>query len=366
MKSFSVCAVSYSFAILFLSLLCLSSSVDSVSLSSLLSGSSQELSLSELHDVEVQSSLLNFDTISTLLQSISNRERRDSVALDLLALLFEDEESLRKTFPQFVKVGLKSKSEMLSAFIASVMPSIVEEERKNSFKANHPSLDPNDVAMMASNANHCVSCTSIKNLVIIMCRQNYPLTPGTCVVCSFLRNITKLLCDVSCNTLSYPPYTTCLFCSTWYSSIQMLCGPPNCTSTVGPYYLTIEDPEDGYLSRSSPLQLESFAPLNCIPCYNIYTGYQLLCGDLFDYCPTTPVSPSATPLPSSTSTATASTTPTASATMTPTASVSMSATATPIPPPPPSASATPSASNYYWYYYYNDVVEEKLQEVGEL
>lgn len=297
---------------------------------------------------------LSFDKIMMLLNDIREDSLREDVGLELASLLFDSEESLREKFPQFKRKSgiLLTKQEMLNEYVNNVMPSILLS------RPSTPSLsqqdDSSSLLVTPNNSAHCVKCVTLKNLAILMCNQHYPVAPGTCVECSFLRNLTRLLCNVTCEVTGSPP-RPCIKCGIYYDSISMLCGPPNCTMSMGPYYKVPNDPELGIidlkrsLGNSQEINAAALAPSNCIPCYNLYTGYQLVCGDLFDYCPVTPPpspSVSATPLPPiPTTTATPAPSPSESSTPSPSISESSTPSASVSATPSPSISESPSASN---------------------
>ena len=311
-------------------------------------------SFNQLKDLYLQSPedktyALSIEDIHTIIRTyISDDEKRELITLEVMNLLFKSEEELQQDLAHYEEMDYLTKKEILNLFFNLILPSLIQEEGlsldsskifeqidtlygyysepDNYYKIKN--VEHSIQRLVAgSNAEWCVSCRTLKNLAIMMCRQNFPVQVGVCIECSFIRNLTNVMCNLTCNTIANTSIP-CVKCGTWYQSIEMLCGPPNCT--CGVYYEEKSNPlNNRFVSNpfESPSLFKrsndfaSFAPFNCIPCFNIYAGYQFLCGDLFSYCNTPiPPTPTPTPIPSP----------------------------TPSPSPVPSPSASPS--EYYYYY----------------
>lgn len=300
---------------------------------------------------------LSLEKLTRMLDSVSEQSERESIAMDIVSLLFESEKSILKSFSFAEELGLSSKSQVINEFVNRL-------SKQDSLSSSEKS------SQAVSAASKCVSCVTLVELIDIMCGQNYTLLPGTCVTCSLLYSLNNLLCSINCTfnevTITSPitkkPITApvpCVTCEIYYLSIALFCGAPNCS--CGNYYGSIAPVEPDFHSPKRELNTDA-APNNCIPCYYQYTAYQLVCGDLFSHCATTPtptplpsVTPSASSLPpavSPTSSVSLSSSSSVSLSATPSLSVSAStspASVTPFPSTTPSASA--SASNYYYYTY---------------
>jgi hypothetical protein len=242
-----------------------------------------------------------------------------------------------------------------------------------------------------SNTPECIACRSVKNIYTMLCdrsslllkqetiqeeekerssssplfvnfvgtNQTFPNSP--CVSCSLLRSLFTLLCNSECYSVpvssfsqfSPPPppsdspslaNTQCLTCTTLLHSITTVqCSLYDYCSVL--YHL--------FNSTPSFLDASFSARYQCVPCYDSFTAYQLLCGDMKTQCSQfsfNGTSSSATPSPSPSSSASVSSTPStsmsnsASASMSATSSISMSASATPSASTTASASASASAS----------------------
>jgi hypothetical protein len=270
-------------------------------------------------NTKADSSLLSKDKgpltlakISAILDSVQDESVRQSIALDFLSLLFETKDSLYSMFPLFVsELGLSTKDQILNEFFNRF---VVDDSLKRSVD----SAFQQQQQQAGSNAGKCVQCNYLRMIDTVMCGQDYPTQAGVCVFCDTLKKMTTLLCALNCSavnaTVSSPlngnpimVSTPCVYCETLFLSTQFFCGPPNCTSTDGPYYSNMDDAflfdESKTLHSKRSLTTNSFSTVTCIPCYYQYTAYQLLCGDLFSYCPSPAVSstPTASPLPSPTS-----------------------------------------------------------------
>ena len=358
---------------------------------------------------------LSIERISQTLSMIDDSLERETLSLDFISLMLEDEISLSQNFHIFKLIRekdsllncplLSSKESVLGLFTEYCMMKIIarsvhlqekkmfKEEmdvifkkensmdkamamvnanKQNLFSINNDFADHSkgfkDSSMIA--ANTCVSCITLKNLMILLCNQNYSPQVGTCVECETIKKMVEFICSFNCtvnpsllsskdskgNSIITP---NCVYCSEYYKAVELFCGAPNCQD---PYYYFDETEEKkrskGVMNDGDVLLIKErsvkttaattgevqIASSNCVPCYYQFLAYQLVCNDLYDHC--TMPTPTPTPVPSMTPTASMSMTPTASMSMsmTPTPSESITPTASMSTTPTPSESITPSSS----------------------
>lgn len=264
---------------------------------------------------------LSVEEIQLIIESHvqGNDLKRELITNEVLNMLFKTEEELTEDMSHYAEMDETDKKEILYLFFNRILPTILKYDSSR-VKNGEKLIQGTDLLieyydedsdtqykeqtlkqkienlLAGNNADRCVSCRTLKNLAIMMCAQNFPILPGRCVECSFLRNLTNVMCNLTCNVL---PNTNipCVTCGVWYQSIYMLCGAPNCS--CGNYYGLEKSQSESLFKRSN--EFDSFNALSCVPCYNMWLGYQFLCNDLYSYCPATPTptpSPSPPPNPS--------------------------------------------------------------------
>jgi len=287
---------------------------------------------------QINTTSISLKEVERLLDSFDNNEVKYAIIQDLFSLVFMNESQWKSLSPEY-KVMDMEKIQMLEyqSFLGG-----------SKYKRMESLLSITQI----SNSSKCVPCSTLRNILQIMCDQHYAIQPGTCVECDFLGTVIDIMCIMNCthtnvtmlieatpkgkHPITITVVEPCVFCKQYFLAIELFCGPPNCTE--GPYYMVSPLHSDVQLSsskRSSP------DPVNCIPCYFQYLAYQLLCEDLFDHCALIP-----TPLPShsTSSSMTPSSTPPPSSSMTPSASS----------PPSSTMTASSSVSPLPSYYYYDD------------
>jgi len=263
---------------------------------------------------------VSLQEVEVLLSNFHNDGIRYTIIQDLFSLLFMSEKEL-----QHIQHSYKHLDR--NTILRKELDTFLGGEKYEKMSTQIMGADI-EVYRMQQQSSRCVPCSTLNNIVQIMCNQNYSIQPGLCVECNFLKTVISVLCLANCTTTnvtmvvdihpkhsSKPPKIVsiqepCVYCTAYYESIALFCGPPNCTKeNYYPYYI-IPGSEEKDLKISRQRSLTPFP--NCIPCYYQYIAYQLLCEDLFSHCAPAPVqsptssitpfpSPSNTPIPSSSS-----------------------------------------------------------------
>jgi hypothetical protein len=192
------------------------------------------------------------------------------------------------------------------AFVTFVASQKLKTEQQSSSVGS-----TNDVSLASSSSSAnstCISCYTIHNIIMLMCQQNFSSSSPSdqCVSCQWLFDLSTLLCSLQCTpappTGSLPPTSpstvTCIMCNAYASSIMLMCPEPNCSTILGApsASASLDDHSleitTNAFKRStsntkvlSSLMATSSSPYNnCVPCSKQWLGYQLLCGNLIDYC----------------------------------------------------------------------------------